>query len=63
MTVGRVDNQGDRVCLYESSTPLGMAEYKVIAPKDCAAKPGDKIKYEMYGFNFGWLVNEAASRE
>jgi len=48
MKVSRINNQGDRVLLFDN---LG---YHVIAPVDVKVTVGDIIECEPVGVNFGW---------
>jgi hypothetical protein len=60
MTVGRIESQEDRTILYSSPAPTydKWGEYHIIAPRDCSVKVGDTVKYEPFGFNFGWLARK-----
>lgn len=55
-TVTDIENQGDRVLLYNGAMFLG-ARYHIIAkPEDAAGiQAGDTILYEPVGVNFGIL--------
>lgn len=48
MKVSRIDDQGDRILLFDN---LG---YHVIAPANVTVIVGDVIEYKPVGVNFGW---------
>ena len=52
MKVGDLDDQGDRILLYERPN----APYHIIAPANAEVKVDDSVEYEPFGINFGWFV-------
>lgn len=62
-TVDHVESDGDRalLCLKVNS----RLEYHVISNPDQAKeiKPGDQVRYEPCGVNFGWFVSKVSEEE
>jgi hypothetical protein len=62
-TVDRVEPQGDRTLLYLKVN--SRFEYHVISNPDQAKdiNPGDDVRYEPGGFNFGWFASKVSEQE
>lgn len=54
LTATRVVYEGDRVLIYGHQK---WEDYHIIAPKDCKVAVNDKVKYEPFGWNFGWFIS------
>jgi hypothetical protein len=52
--VTSVVHESNRTLLYIDDEQF----YHIIASKNSKIKSGDRIKYEPYGFNFGWLIEK-----
>lgn len=54
LIVGKIEDQGDRVLLYDRSDPRF---YVIASPLQAAgARPGDTVTYAPYGVNFGFFM-------
>ena len=49
-TVRKIVVEKDRQVLYSTNE-----QYHVIAPTDEHVRIGDTVRYEPYGYNFGWF--------
>jgi|WetSurMetagenome_2_1015567.scaffolds.fasta_scaffold85292_2 hypothetical protein len=56
--VTSVEQDGDRTLVYIDDDDHF---YHIIASRNSKVKSGDCIKYEPYGVNFGWLIENEDS--